>query len=405
VIDARYHESQLELLAADRTAQYRGRLKKVELLHSLFTRPGQLHTPKGLANLVAEVAEVEAAVGTTDPDVLIAKAYVLWQVGGTRDDEYEAATLCATALRRGRSALLAPLARNYIAAFLDDPYQPRDADPASLAELGKLGAMSSDPGETTQFDRVIEFNTLVRNLDRASTAAYLDMLAAQADLRAALPARARGPDSAAARAARDARTAAANRLIEAWATFDRTLEASPSFASDAMVLSVFTLDDAVLTRARYYVAVPEANDPAPMLTARPTPAGLTPILRARIAPLRVAWEQRYAPILGPNEREIVAYEEARRFEAFEQRAAAFETAYVDFLVGVRTHIAPGKLLTLAVAAATRAAGMTLYRDTPTGRITEAARILAAVGSSGQHASDETLAHIALNYRIRRLRFL
>src|SRR5439155_3933744 len=142
----------------------------------------------------------------------------------------------------------------------------------------------------------------------------------------------------------DARTAAANRLIEAWATFDRTLEASPSFASDAMVLSVFTLDDAVLSRARYYVAVPEANDLAPMLTAQPAPRDLTPMLRARIAPLRVAWEQRYAPMLGPNEREIVAYEEARRFEAFEQRAHAFEAAYVEFLVGARAQLAPAKLL-------------------------------------------------------------
>jgi hypothetical protein len=405
VIDARYHESQLELLAADRTAQYRGRLKKIELLHSLFTRPGQLHTPKGLASLVAQVAEVEAAIGNNDPDVLIAKAYVLWQVGGTRDDEYEAATLCAAALRHGRGALLAPLARNYIAAFLDDPYTPRDAEQASLAELGKLAAISSDPGATTQFDRLVEFNSLIRNLDRASTAAYLDMLAAQADLRAALPAKPKGADAPAVRAARDARTAAANRVIEAWAMFDRTLEASPSFASDAMVLSVFTLDDAVLSRARYYVAVPEANDLAPMLTAQPTPPVLTPILRARIAPLRVAWEQRYAPILGPNEREIVAYEEARRFEAFEQRAYAFESAYIDFLVGARTHAAPGRLLTLAIAAATRAAGMTLYRDTPKGRITEASRILAVASDSGQRASDEVLADIALNYRVRRLRFL
>src|SRR5678816_712441 len=139
VIDARYHESQLELLVSDdhRLATYRGQLKKIELLHSLFTRPGQLHTPQGLANLVAKVAEVEADIGDADPDVMIAKAYVLWQVGGSRDDEYEAATLCASALRasiqrRGPAApLLAPLARNYIVAFLEDPYKPRDAETAS----------------------------------------------------------------------------------------------------------------------------------------------------------------------------------------------------------------------------------------------------------------------------------
>jgi hypothetical protein len=49
--------------------------------------------------------------------------------------------------------------------------------------------------------------------------------------------------------------------------------------------------------------------------------------------------------------------------------------------------------------------MTLYRDTPAGRITEASRILAVARGSGQRVSDEVLADIALNYRVRRLRFL
>ena len=142
-----------------------------------------------------------------------------------------------------------------------------------------------------------------------------------------------------------------------------------------------------------------------MLTAKPGARGLTPILRARIAPLRVAWEQRYAPMLGPSERAIVSYEESRRFEAFEQRAAAFEAAYIEFLVAARGDVAPAKLLELAVAAATRSAGMTLYRDTQGGRVTEASRILAVAGEKGQHASDRVLADIDLNYRVRRLRFL
>src|SRR5262249_3214889 len=124
VIDARYHESQLEILDPENVGSYRAQVKKVELLHGLFTRPGQLHTQDGLANLVAQVAEVEAALHDSDPDVAIAKAYILWQVGGTRDDEYEAATLCAEALRQSTDSLLAPLARNYIAAFLTDPYVP-----------------------------------------------------------------------------------------------------------------------------------------------------------------------------------------------------------------------------------------------------------------------------------------
>jgi hypothetical protein len=206
-------------------------------------------------------------------------------------------------------------------------------------------------------------------------------------------------------AARDARTAAANKLIEAWASFDRALEASPSFASDAIVLSVFTLDDSVLSRARYYAAVPAANDLAPTLTGPAAPKLLTPALRARIAPLRVAWEQRYAPLLGSRERDIVSYEEARRFEAFEQRTYAFEAAYVGFFVAARTGATPARRLELAAAAATQASGMSLYRDTPAGRVTEASSILAIAYAGGLPPPGEVLASIALNYRIRRLRFL
>jgi hypothetical protein len=415
VIEARYHESQLEILApaqaAGGLAAHRARLAKVELLHALFTRPGRLYTQPGLASLVAQVGEVEEALHAVspspDPDVMIAKAFVLWQVGGTRDDEYEAATLCARALEHPEGVLLAPLARNYISAFLDDPYAPKDAAAPSLEELGKLAAMPPRRDETTQFDHVIEFDHLVKTLDRDATRAYLEMLEAQDRLGAALALKPKGPDSPAVAAARDARTAAANKLISAWATFDHELESSPSFASDAMVLSVFTLDDAVLSRARYYAAVPSVNGTAPMLTDPPAGKALSPALRARIAPLRVAWGQRYAALLGPQARDIVSYEETQRFAMFEQRANAFESAYLGFLAAARTGGDPATLTELAARAATRASEMGLYRDTDAGRVTEASHILVIARDHGRgaHVSSEVLASVALNYGVRRLRFL
>jgi hypothetical protein len=405
VIEARYRESQLEILAPSDLARYRGQLKKVALLHSLFTQPGRLHTEQGLAGLVAEVADVEAAIGATDPDVMIAKAYVLWQVGGSRADEYEAAGLCAAALRSATPSPLAPLARNYIAAFVADPYPLHDPSGPSIDELTRAGSLAPRAGETAQFDRVIELDRMIRDLDRASTAAYLDMLAAHADLRAALSHGDRGPEPVAARAARAARTAAANRLIDAWAAFDRSLEASPGLASEAIVLSVFTLDDAVLTHARYWAAVPSANGLAPSLSDPSLAKALPPMLRARIAPLRVAWEKRYAPLLGPSAREVVAYQETVRFEGFEQRAAAFEAAYVEFLVAAHGGEPAGRLLDIATAAATRASGMGLYRDTPDGRVSEASRILAVLGAHGEQAPSDVLATIAQNYQVRRLRLL
>jgi hypothetical protein len=207
--------------------------------------------------------------------------------------------------------------------------------------------------------------------------------------------------SPAARTARDNRTAAANKLIDAWAAFDHALTSSSTFAGEAMVLSVFTLDDSLLSRARYWAAVPSANGLAPVLSD-PSASKLSPALRARIAPLRVAWENRYAAMLGPHERDLLAYQEARRFAAFEQRATAFETAYVEWLVAAGTGASPAKLRDLAIAAAIQASGLCLHRDTEAGRVREAVRILATV--TGGPPSD-TLAAVERNYQMRRLRVL
>ena len=424
VIEARYHESQLEILVPGDIVRYRAELTKTEVLHSLFTRPGQLHSQRGLAALVADITALEnmprgdepaakkAGCGEpltvakpakrdepADPDVLIAKAYVLWQVGGTRDDEYEAVKLCASALRTGPS-LLAPLARHYIAAFLARPYAGK-ASSAELTDLARLAAQPAAAGEIAEFARVIEFDRRILALDRASSAAYLDMVTAQADVQIAL---ARGAGSSAASAARDARKAAAAQLVDAWRTFDAVLASSPALAGDPMVLSVFTLDDAVLTRARYYVAKPKADDLAPLLTDE-SGTSLTPLQRAQIAPLRVAWEHRYGALLGPSERDIVAYQETQRFAGFERRAQAFEKAYVDFLVAAHNGVAAAKLVVLAKLAATAASEMGLYRATPSGLITEAANILAIAHSHGADADGGTLATIDRNYQVRQLRLL
>lgn len=403
VVAARYHQSQLEVLAAPAdNERYRTELQRLELLHGVFTRPGQLSSPEGLASLVAEVTRVDDALHNSDPEIQIAKAYILWQVGGSRDDEYEAATLCAGALARAPDSFLAPLARNYITAFLHDPYAP----PPDGMTIEQLRRAADQPASTdTRFVHVIQLDKLIAELDRGSTDAYLDMLSAQADLEVAL-AKAKGkPDAAGVTAARDARNAAAAKVVDAWAAFDRVLDESPAFANDAVVLTAFTLDDSVLTHARFYVAAATSNERPPMLTASAPAKALTPVVRAKIAPLRVAWEQRYAPLLGAREREIVSYEEAVRFKTLEQRSSEFETHYLDYLVAVRANAAPARLRETGIAAAMHAAGMGLYRDLPGGRVAEASRLIDELNARGQEPPAEVLADVATAYRMRRLRFL
>ena len=103
-------------------------------------------------------------------------------------------------------------------------------------------------------------------------------------------------------------------------------------------------------------------------------------------------------------REIVSSQETARFKGFEQRAAAFETAYVEFLVAAHGSEPAGRMQELATAAATRASEMGVYRDTPDGRVREASRILTVLGAHGEQA-PWVLATIDQNYQLRRLRLL
>jgi hypothetical protein len=429
----KYHASQLEVLGDGDAARIRVVVRKADLLEKLFLRPAVLQTPGGIREVMADVAAIARELKQPDPDLEVIKGYVLWQVGATRSDEYEAAVFCADALEMRPGDLpggfmLRDLAKNYLRAFLHDPYLPPQGSAATATELDRLrrvhdkvAAEPPSPDADPQFQHVLEFNGLIAVLDRASTKAYLEMLSAHADVVLA----GKGwkkpqPVPAAMRAALDLRLAAATELIEAWRAFDERLEESPWLADDPTALAAFTLDDAVLSHALYFQVVPDATELPPRFfvdppeqaaqpPAGPAPAGKKPAaakqlsaeLRVKTAPLRVAWERRYAALIGDRSQDLLAFEETSRFRAFEARAARFEAAYVDFLVALRGKAEKPLLVTRASAAALGAAQMGLYRDGKP----EAGRIVEDLRASGGDLTPDAGKEIATQHEWRRLRFL
>ena len=418
----RYHAAQLEILEPERAAVHRGTVRKAELLRAVFSRPSLLQSLDGIKELSSQVEEVEG-MSPGDPDLLVVKAYILWQVGATRGDEYEAATLCADALEAGRNKsdrpggfLLAPLARNYLRAFLHNPYQPpkqRAADAAPDPGLPRLRQVLERAGkaegvELPQLEHVLEYDRLVAELDRRSSTAYLEMLSAHADYRVAIGKTKKGQaESADALAARNRRNASAETVVAAWRDFDEALQSSQWLADNPAALSAFTLDDAVLSHALYFTAKPAATDLAPRFFAegKAGPAA-PPLLRVEMAPLRVAWAQRYAGLVGKSGKDVLAYEEAQRFKDFERRASEFERVYVDFLVATRGGSAPPSADVAATGelAAVRAAAMGLYNDSKDGRVPEAVRLFQEIVRCC-HASGATQNAITDALEARQLRFL
>ncbi len=408
--NVRYHSAQLELLKTESAPHYRALAHKAELMRMVLGRPALLQSMAGVRQIAGEITAVEAALVTPDPDILTLECFVTWQIGTTRRDEYDAAQLCARALELPRNSasgfMLESLASNYVRAFFHDPYPVDEVVTAeALDRLHRaLASHSGASAEIPQFQHVIEYNTLAAKLDRDSTAAYLDMLDAHVE-----SVLARGAPEAATK--RALRTEHAKRVVDAWSEFDSQLETSAWLADDPSVLSAFTLDDAVLTRARYFVAVPDAVELPPALGLEPANGPTTkkpdPFLRIRMAPLRIAWAKRYATLIGPIASEVLAIEEADRFAKFERRAIDFERAYVAFATALHTTLAPdaAKLAVLATAAIRTASELGFYRDTPAGRRAFTAVIGELARGAGSAIAPDVSKQVSDQQQRRRIRFL
>jgi len=317
----------------------------------MFQRPTMLATEAGLNEATARIAALGRALGPTpDPDVLVMRAMVLWESGGSRRDEQKAASLCARALRLGAGRAggfaLAPLARAYVETFLQAPYVDPQAglgrDVEGPRELRAVLATAVPAGADHPLAARLTLLRLMRTVDARTSTAYATMAQQHAKLVA------HGDPAGTARAARNA---AAKEVVTAWADFDRALAAAPELGRDPAVLEVFRLNDTTYTRAKWFVDHPQANQGAPLLGERPVappaPAkgkekdkdkGEPPApqltdeqlaTRMSLAPPRVVWARRYRSLSAGSARQVLELQESERFARRERAAAALEQALIE----------------------------------------------------------------------------
>jgi hypothetical protein len=371
---ARFHASQLEILDPAAASQHKARAAKADLFRLVFATPTVFASPEGQGAIAGQVSEIEALLGErADPDLLTVRAFVLWQTGEGREDEHVAASLCARALRLApRGFPLAPLARNYVRAYLHAPYVGdavrlgRDSEPVEV--LRRLAAADDSVPDGFPLAHALAYNVLLQALDRSSTAAYLDMLKAHAGLVVARDQR----DEAVAAAAKRQRLEAAREILRAWRAFDAGLRELPALERSASILAVFTLNDAVLVHALWFIERPETDElPPPLASIGSKPADVD--LKVRLAPPRIAWARRYAAVIGSKALDVLEFEEAKRFERFEAELREFEQAYVSTLTNTEptaSEPASDQKLRAAIAAAR----LGLYVDSPEGRLPLATKL-------------------------------
>jgi hypothetical protein len=436
----RYHAAQLQFLDSDEKQErhHHAVAIKAELMRAVFTRPTLLQSTGGVRELMARVDEVEKAMSaqsdkaadeSDDPDLKTIKAHILWQVGTMRSAEREAATLCAMALKQARQNpqldfQLRPLAEHYVRIVAKEHVPPEMASELSNALQDQKWQSSAFP----QLQHLFSFDTAVQRLEQRASPAFVALIEAHAEsLRSA------GQERKQALAQRTQR---AREVVAAWQAFDETLQTDPWVATSNLVFRSFKLNDAQLSHALWYAengsttelppllmqsesrsSQTEPNGKHPVRAAPPAAPTLTALQRVRLAPVRVAWFNRYAPLLSDPARRLLAYQEAQRFRLLEQRTHEFEATTVAYLNSVRS---PGpkskdalrRMRDMMESAAASAASLRLYSSSggnflPYGEVLEQTYVdMAGPAAAGkdQTAVEQTSRAVRASYDLRGLTY-
>jgi hypothetical protein len=335
--EAKYHVSQLRILDPTNTL-YRSVALKIDLVRDILSRPALYQTAAGLHQTLWRIEQAESQLEWRhDPDLETLQALILFRTNPSRQSEHDAAMLCATALERSGDDddgfALRPLAVNFVKNYLAHPLAgaeaaPKEYTPATLASL----AVKAPPASPlSPLSAVLTYDGLVRDLMSASEPAYRKLLDAQAEL-------AKAP--AAQRAALiEKRKGAARAVITAWENFDDALASHHSIDETSAAYAVFTLNDAMVSRARAYEASSKPDVPPPLSEANYPDAAA----RARMLPPRVMWAKRYLGNAGASVQTLIAMEEANRFRRYESQAYELEKSYAAKPAAFATALAAARL--------------------------------------------------------------
>lgn len=346
----RFNASQLQILQPDQDGYFQAMAFKGDLIRDVLQRPTVLSTPTGVASIMNRVNAIQALLGEReDPDLLVIQAVVSWQIGRSRDDEHEAASLCAQALRADPGGFaLAPLAGSYVESFLSAPYLDPERgmgpEAESVADLTAALTAAATATHRPRFPMAVNLalDKLVRELDRASARAYVGMLEAHADV-IGLAGLDRAPQDAKTRDALDRRTKLAKQVVAAWDSFTSSLQDVSGLAGTPALLSIFTLNDAYYTRAKWFVQHATATELPPLL------AKIMPVKeRHQLAPPRVAWRQTYKDLLATTA-VLFDYQESRRWQVWEEQTRDFDVALLALRAGGPGHAEAQYAAALAAA--------------------------------------------------------
>jgi hypothetical protein len=375
---ASYHASQLRLIVPGES-KYRGADLKALVMRDLFMRPALRSTTAGVFDLANRIEQAQVLLGEADLDLEVAKAFLQWQVGSSRRDEYLAAVRCANALEMHaatadagqvdwQSFPLADLALCYLNNYLampmplsvvgadGQPTKGRDATPTQsaatmdnkrLSEISrKAMAAGLNPARPkvslTSLGHVLEYDRLVRLHYPRISHHYGQMVRAHAMWIASEKKN---------QEAVNARMVQAQEVIKCWNELDVAISTNGRLNGTTAPLALFSLNDVYYVRARWFVRLslnassPPTGEAAQAVAFDELLAANLPEIaptlaeaatfdtlkgennqwkRAWFAPPRTLWSARYLSKQSVNTQDVLQVHLRDEFLKQERDVVAFE---------------------------------------------------------------------------------
>lgn len=389
-----FHAGQLCVLDPSQT-RYRAYLQKASLMRDVFSRPNLRSTLSGLSDVSFRLDQVDSLMrqsGHSDPDLDVLKAFLIWESGPVRLQEYTAAVYARQAIDQMvlnasdtntdlKQHTLSLLALNYLDNYMSNPLPDRVLQEAIIAKnkaasgdskeietevvsldqfktsrtAGANKFMTSDMNEKfVGLSHILHFDRLSRDLFSSSMAEYTKMVAANAQLLAL----ADTAEQDEVQRLTNIRATSAKAVVNAWVEFDSELSRQNLLAASSSSLVVFRLRDAMYSRAKWYtqlsdnrnaladeaqlsgippalsqsflpIAVPSGGDAAAIAETEATNSRSIG-RRLFLTPPRIVWAKRYMQSMAPLTRAAFAREFSNGFKVSESELIKFEEAMLAF---------------------------------------------------------------------------
>ncbi len=336
--------------------------KKSDLFREVFALPILKNNIEYVGMLRNQLDEL-IVMTPNDPDNFAIAAYLNWNIRQNKIDEYVTACLAAESIKLGsesKDGTVYPnhfiaLAKNYLQSYLTSPIEAKDVPSIrsgilknnsriqnwySNAQLDSIMDNSPESGEfdvlNIQMNYAMKFNRYLDSLNTTIYANYFNMIKNHVEIF-----RIRNNNGSSAEMSKfvDKRNIHAREIYKAFRKFEEALPEVLKFKESANGFATLKINDAILIRAKFYLANSIHTNSADFEQKIPgtyksqleyLSENMSAFNENNYQPLRINVLKEVKNHLSGMAREILVAEELNRFINYDDQLYAFEKSFLEY---------------------------------------------------------------------------